>query len=105
MSSVAQVEQRTRLLSHRAWAGLRHLALRGAAIIYLLALVALPTIAVISKGFGDGFAEFTKAMDTPGAWAAIRLTLVMAAIVAATNAVLGRARAWGLARSERPRRR
>jgi sulfate transport system permease protein len=105
MSSVAQVEPRSRAISHRTWAGLRHLALRGAAIIYLLALVALPTIAVITKGFGDGLAEFTKAMDVPGAWAAIRLTLVMAAIVALTNAVIGTALAWTLVRYEFPGRR
>jgi sulfate transport system permease protein len=95
MSSVAQVEPRSRLISHRAWAGFRHLALRGAAIIYLLALVALPTVAVISKGFGDGLAEFTKAMGT----------LVMAAIVAGVNAVIGTALAWVLVRYEFPGRR
>ena len=105
MSSVAQVEPRSRVISHRTWAGLRHLALRGAAIVYLLVLVALPTMAVITKGFGDGLAAFTHAMDVPGAWAAIRLTLVMAAVVALTNALAGTALAWVLVRYAFPGRR
>jgi sulfate transport system permease protein len=103
MSSVAQVESPSSSgLSHRTVAVLRHVALRGAAIVYLLVLVALPTVAVITKGFGDGLGAFTHAMNVPGAWAAIRLTLVMAAVVAATNAVAGTALAWVIVRYDFP---
>ncbi len=105
MSSVVQVEQQRRTgLSHRTVAALRHLALRGAAIVYLLILVALPTLAVITKGFGEGLGAFTNAMDVPGAWAAIQLTLVMAAVVACTNAVAGTALAWVIVRYDFPGR-
>ena len=79
MSSAAQtIGSRSRLVGspHRTVAVLRHLALRGAAFIYLGALVVLPVAAIVTKGFGDGFATFTHAMAVPGAWAAIRLTLV-----------------------------
>ena len=95
MSSVAQVEtRRGRLrIPHRTAAVLRHLALRGAAIVYLGLLVVLPVIAVITKGFGEGLGAFTHAMDAPGAWAAIELTLWMAAVV-------GRARRRPLAAAE-----
>src|SRR5512141_3334477 len=106
MSSAAQGESPPNSgLSHRTVAAVRHVALRGAAIVYLVVLVALPTIAVITKGFGDGLAAFAHAMDVPGAWAAIRLTLVMAAVVALTNAVAGTALAWALVRYAFPGRR
>lgn len=107
MSSAAQTIERRRFLGspQRTAAVLRHLALRGAAIAYLGLLVALPVAAVVTKGFGDGFATFTHAMDVPGAWAAIRLTLVMATIVAAINAVLGTLIAWVLVRYRFPGRR
>jgi sulfate/thiosulfate transport system permease protein len=105
MSGVAQVETPARSgPSERTVSALRHLALRGAAIIYLLALVALPTIAVITKGFGDGLDAFTRAMDIPGAWAAIRLTITLAALVAVANAVAGTALAWVLVRYSFPGR-
>ncbi len=107
MSSAAQTIERRRFLGspHRTVAVLRHLALRGAAIVYLGLLVALPMAAVITKGFGDGFATFTHAMDVPGAWDAIKLTLVMATIVAAINAALGTLIAWVLVRYRFPGRR
>ena len=107
MSSVAQVETRRGPLRipHRTAAVLRHLALRGAAIVYLGLLVVLPVIAVITKGFGEGLGAFTHAMDAPGAWAAIELTLWMAVLVGAVNAVVGTALAWVLVRYEFPGRR
>ena len=107
MSSAAPTIERRRFLGspHRTVAVLRHLALRGTAIVYLGLLVALPMAAVITKGFGDGFATFTHAMDVPGAWDAIKLTLVMATIVAAINATLGTLIAWVLVRYRFPGRR
>jgi sulfate/thiosulfate transport system permease protein len=107
MSSVAQPTERRGLLRapHRTVAVLRHVALRGAAIVYLGAFVALPVAAVVTKGFGDGSSTFTSAMDVPGAWAAIELTLVTATIVALINAVLGTLIAWVIVRYRFPGRR
>jgi sulfate transport system permease protein len=108
MSSAAQtIGSRSRPVgsSHRTVALLRHLALRGAAFIYLGALVLVPVAAIVTKGFGDGFATFTHAMAVPGAWAAIRLTLVTATIVAAINAVMGTTLAWVIVRYRFPGRR
>ena len=51
------------------------MTLRGAAIVYLGAMVALPVAAVITKGFGDGLEGLRSALNVPGAVAAIRLTL------------------------------
>ena len=89
MSSAARTIERRRFLGspQRTAAVLPHLALRGAAIAYLGLLVALPVAAVITKGFGDGLATFTHAMAVPGAWAAIKLTLVMATVVAGPSMV------------------
>src|SRR3954451_7631986 len=108
MSSAAQsIPGRGRAVGvpHRTVAVLRHIALRGAAFIYLGALVLVPVAAIVTKGFGDGFATFSHAMAVPGAWAAIRLTLVTATIVAAINAVMGTTLAWVIVRYRFPGRR
>lgn len=107
MSSAAQtVEVRRRMRgSPRTAALLRHLALRGAAIVYLAAMVALPVAAVITEGFGDGLGSFREAMAIPYAWAAIRLTLVTSALAAVINAVMGTALAYVLVRYRFPGRR
>jgi sulfate/thiosulfate transport system permease protein len=107
MSSAAQtVEARSRFggSPQRTAALLRHLALRGAAIVYLAALVVVPVAAVITKGFGDGLGAFTSAMGVPGAWAAVELTLWTATIAAAANAVMGTALAWVIVRYRFPGR-
>ncbi|TMK21627.1 MAG: sulfate ABC transporter permease subunit CysT [Actinobacteria bacterium] len=91
--------------SQRTTAVLRHLALRGAAVVYLGLLVALPVLAVITKGFGDGLGTFRDAMATPAAWAAIRLTLWTSTVAAGLNAVMGTLLAWVLVRYRFPGRR
>ena len=83
-------------------AGLRHMALRGSAIVYLGLLVVLPVAAVITKGFGDGFAAFQKAMAVPGAVDAVRLTLWTATAAALINAVMGTVLAWVMVRYRFP---
>ena len=91
--------------SPRTTAVLRHLALRGAAVVYLGLLVALPVIAVVTKGFGDGLGTFRDAMATPAAWAAVRLTLWTSTVAAGLNAVMGTLLAWVLVRYRFPGRR
>ncbi len=91
--------------SQRTTAALRHLALRGAAVVYLGLLVALPVVAVVTKGFGDGLVTFRDAMATPAAWAAVRLTLWTSTVAAGLNAVMGTLLAWVLVRYRFPGRR
>ena len=107
MGSAAQtLGGRSRMRSsQRTAASLRHLALRGAAVVYLGLLVALPVVAVVTKGFGDGFGTFRNAMATPAAWAAIRLTLWTSTVAAGLNAVMGTLLAWVLVRYRFPGRR
>lgn len=106
MASTAQsVRVRSRMRgSPRTAALLRHVALRGAAVVYLAAMVALPVAAIITKGFGDGLSSFREAMAIPYAWAAIRLTLVTSTIAALVNAVMGTMLAYVLVRYRFPGR-
>jgi sulfate/thiosulfate transport system permease protein len=77
---------------------LRHLSLRGAAVTYLGAMIVVPVLAIVSKGFGGGLTAFRSAMSSPGAWEAIRLTLVTSALAAIINATFGTMLAYALVR-------
>ncbi len=107
MGGAAQtLDARSRLRSSpRTAAALRHLALRGTAIVYLGLLIVLPVAAVVTKGFGDGFATFRDAMSSPAAGPAITQTLWGASIAALVNAGMGTMLAWVLVRYRFPGRR
>ena len=81
------------------------MTLRGAAIVYLGAMVALPVAAVITKGFGDGLEGLRSALNVPGAVAAIRLTLITSTLSAIISAVMGTMLAYALVRYQFPGRR
>jgi sulfate transport system permease protein len=101
MASVAQATApRKRLLPTRVAATLRHLGLRGAAIVYLGAFIALPVAAILTKGFGDGLDALQAALAVPGAWSALRLTFITSTITALVNAVVGTLIAYVLVRYE-----
>jgi len=72
--------------------------LRGAAILYLGFMVALPLAAIIQNGFADGIAAFWSDIRNPIAMDALKLTLVMAVIVTLINAVMGTLTAYALVR-------
>ncbi len=78
--------------------------LRGVAILYLGCMVVLPIVAVVQRGFGDGLGPLKDAFAAPGAWEAIRLTLILAALTAVINAVLGTLIAYVLVRYRFPGR-
>lgn len=98
MSSAAQTVPRRRALSASSSSLLRKLSLGGAAITYLAALVALPLFAVVTKGFSNGLDAFRGAMASPGAWEAIRLTLVTSALAGVINAIFGTVLAYIMVR-------
>lgn len=107
MSSAAQItieRSRTRL-SPRSAARLRRYTLRGVALVYLGAMVALPVIAVISRGFSEGLDGLRTALAIPGATAAIRLTLITSTLAALINAVMGTMLAYVLVRFSFPGKR
>jgi sulfate transport system permease protein len=67
-------------------------------------MVALPTVAVISRGFQDGLQSLRDALNAPGAREAIVLTLVLAAVTAIINVIFGTLIAYVLVRYEFPGR-
>ena len=82
----------------RVFARIGKWSLRSVAIVYLGGLVALPISVIVAKGFGDGFQTFRDAMVSPGAAAAIKLTLMTAVLTAVINAFFGTLLAFVLVR-------
>jgi sulfate transport system permease protein len=78
--------------------------LRGVAITYLLAMIAVPLAAIIVKGFSRGTEALQGALSSPGAVAAIKLTLITSAGAAIINAILGTLLAYVLVRYRFPGR-
>ncbi|MDR3512169.1 MAG: sulfate ABC transporter permease subunit CysW [Caulobacteraceae bacterium] len=81
--------------------------LPGAAPLLLLSslavlglLVVLPLAVVFQQAFSKGVAAYLAPLADPDALAAIRLTLLVAAIAVPLNAVFGLAAAWTIARFE-----
>jgi sulfate transport system permease protein len=79
-------------------------ALRGTAILYLGLLVALPAIAIVTKGFANGFSTLTDALNTFGAKQALILTVVMATATAIINVLFGTLLAYVIVRYRVPGR-
>jgi sulfate transport system permease protein len=84
--------------------GVGRWAVRGTALVYLGALVVLPLAAVVTKGFGNGLGSLRHALDTPGAWAALRLTVVTSLLAAVINGFFGTLLAYVLVRFRFPGR-
>ncbi|MCC7227926.1 MAG: sulfate ABC transporter permease subunit CysW, partial [Burkholderiaceae bacterium] len=73
-------------------------------ITIALAVVALflvlPLAAVLTEALRKGVDFYQASFDDPDSWAAIRLTLVIAAIVVPLNLVFGVVAAWAVAKHE-----
>ncbi|HEX2790395.1 MAG TPA: sulfate ABC transporter permease subunit CysW [Steroidobacteraceae bacterium] len=70
------------------------------ALLYLVGLVALPLVVVFVEAFAKGIGSYIQALLDPYALAAMRLTLLTAAIVVPLNVVFGIAAAWAIAKFE-----
>src|ERR1700676_2582909 len=64
-------------------------ALLGVALLYLIVLVALPLVVVFTQAFAAGVRSYLAALLDPYALAAMRLTLLTAAIVVPMNLTFG----------------
>jgi sulfate transport system permease protein len=73
-------------------------------LLYLGLLVALPTAAVVNRGFGSGLAAFRDALAEPGAHQALFLTIALAGLTAVINGILGTVVAYVLVRYRFPGR-
>jgi sulfate transport system permease protein len=67
---------------------------------FLTVVVGLPIAALVWSSRAQGATGFWDSVSTPEAVAALKLTLVVAALVALTNAVAGTLIAWMLVRDE-----
>ena len=70
------------------------------AMLYLLGLVALPLVVVFVEAFGKGVMVYLRALLDPYALAAMRLTLLTAAITVPLNLIFGICAAWAVAKFE-----
>jgi len=70
--------------------------------VYLSVLVLLPVSALLASAASGGTSAFWRAVSSPEALAALKLTLVVSAIVVAVNALVGTLIAWVLVRDEFP---
>jgi sulfate transport system permease protein len=68
-------------------------------------LVVLPIAAVLARAADGGPHAFWTEVSSPEAWAAIKLTLAVSALVVAVNAIFGTLIAWVLVRDEFPGKR
>jgi sulfate/thiosulfate transport system permease protein len=74
------------------------LALIGTALLFLAFFLVLPLVAVFVEALRGGCGVFLAAISDPDALAAIRLTLLVAAISVPANLVFGLAAAWAIAK-------
>ena len=75
-------------------------ALIAFALLWIGLFLVLPLLAVVQQAFARGVAPFLAAIGDPDSLAAIRLTLLVAAIAVPANLVLGVAAAWAVAKHE-----
>lgn len=73
-------------------------ALIGAGFLFLALFLFLPLIMVFAGALAKGWQSFATALADPDALAAIRLTLLIAAIAVPVNAVFGVAASWAIAK-------
>src|SRR5437762_13140129 len=72
--------------------------LRATAALYLGVMIALPLAAILANGLRDGLRAFWSDLSSPAAFAALKLTIIMAVIVTVINAVMGTLTAYVLVR-------
>lgn len=98
--SDAGVRRRHRAVTEDApWA---RYALIAVAVIFLLLFLFAPLAIVFSEAFTRGFSTFLEAFREPDAIAAIKLTLLVAAISVPANLLFGLAAAWAIAKFSFP---
>ncbi|MFV3129989.1 sulfate ABC transporter permease subunit CysW [Niveispirillum sp. KHB5.9] len=73
-----------------------------AALGFLGFFILLPLAAVFTEALRRGVGTYLEAMVEPDAWAAIRLTLLVAVIAVPVNVVFGIAAAWAITKHKFP---
>jgi sulfate transport system permease protein len=94
-SAPAALGRRVRPTDEPAWV---RRALVGVALLFLGLFVLAPTAVVFTEALAKGWQVYAAALAEPEAWAAIRLTLLTAAIAVPLNTLFGLAAAWCVTR-------
>jgi sulfate/thiosulfate transport system permease protein len=68
------------------------------ALLFLGLFLVLPLLAVFAQALAKGFGAYFIAITQPMAWAAVKLTLLVAAIAVPLNLIFGVAAAWAVAK-------
>ncbi len=89
--------QRNVVITEQPW--VRWLLI-AAALLFLLSFLLLPLIAIFTEALRNGVGVYWQALQDPDALAAIRLTLLVAAIAVPLNLVFGVSAAWAIAKFE-----
>jgi sulfate transport system permease protein len=79
---------------------LARVLLTGAVILWLALFLLLPLVSVFAEALRQGLGAYFAAIVEPDALAAIRLTLLVAAIAVPLNLVFGLCAAWAIAKFE-----
>jgi len=77
-------------------------ALLVVAVVFLAVFLVLPLAAVFAQALEKGLGAYVTALREPDAWAAIRLTLLTAAIAVPLNLAFGLAASWAIAKFQFP---
>jgi sulfate transport system permease protein len=70
------------------------------ALIFLAMFLAMPLLMVFVQALSKGLLVYAAAIAEPMAWAAVKLTLLVAAIAVPLNLIFGTAAAWAIAKFE-----
>jgi sulfate/thiosulfate transport system permease protein len=70
------------------------------ALLFLCVFLVLPLLAVFAQALAKGFGAYYAAITAPMAWAAVKLTLLVAAVAVPLNLIFGVAAAWAIAKFE-----
>ena len=100
-AAVARARARRRATEDPRWV---RFSLTGLALLFLAAFVVLPAVVVLREGFARGAAAYATALADADALAAIRLTLLTAAVAVPLNTAFGLAAAWCVTRYRFPGR-
>jgi sulfate transport system permease protein len=76
------------------------LILIGVTFLFVVLFLIFPVVVVFAEAFGKGFSAYVAGLADPDSIAAIKLTLLVAAIVVPANLVFGIAAAWAIAKYE-----
>lgn len=101
-SVIAPPTSSSKLLTHSATTepkGVRWLLI-SIALVFLSVFLILPLLLVFVEAFSKGTAAYLAALNDPDARAAIRLTLITAAIAVPLNVVFGIIASWAIAKFE-----